>query len=76
MLRDLKGIEVACLIKEYGENEYKISLRSKEYLDVAEIARNNGGGGHIRAAGFTLYEKTMDEAIYKMRNILKEALND
>lgn len=76
MLRDLKGIEVACLVKEYGENEFKISLRSKDYLDVSEIARNNGGGGHIRAAGFTLNENTMDRAICKMRNILKEALND
>lgn len=76
MLRDLKGIEVACLVKEYGENEYKISLRSKDYLDVSEIARNNGGGGHIRASGFTLNADSMDEALNKMRKILEEAIND
>lgn len=76
MLRDLKGIEVACLVKEYGENEYKISLRSKDYLDVSEIARNNGGGGHIRASGFTLNADSMDKALNKMRKILEEAIND
>ena len=76
MLRDLKGIEVACLVKEYGENEYKVSLRSKDYLDVSEIARNNGGGGHIRAAGFSIKTNSMDKALDLMRKILKEAIND
>ena len=76
MLRDLKGIEVACLVKEYGENEYKVSLRSKDYLDVSEIARNNGGGGHIRAAGFSIKTNSMDKALNIMRKILKEAIND
>lgn len=76
MLRDLKGIEVACLVKEYGENEYKISLRSKDYLDVSEIARNNGGGGHIRASGFTINTDSMDKALNIMRKILEEAIND
>ncbi|WP_236785069.1 DHH family phosphoesterase [Anaerococcus ihuae] len=76
MLRDLKGIEVACLVKEYGENEYKISLRSKDYLDVSEIARNNGGGGHVRASGFTLNTDSMDKALNIMRKILEEAIND
>lgn len=76
MLRDLNGIEVACLVKEYGENEYKISLRSKDYLDVSEIARNNGGGGHIRASGFTINTDSMDKALNIMRKILEEAIND
>ncbi|MSS77238.1 bifunctional oligoribonuclease/PAP phosphatase NrnA [Anaerococcus sp. WCA-380-WT-2B] len=76
MLRDLKGIEVACLIKEYDDGEYKISLRSKEWLDVSKIARDNNGGGHIRAAGFSLYEKNMEDALDTMRKILKEAIDD
>lgn len=75
-LRDLKGIEVACLVKEYGENEFKISLRSKDYLDVSKIARDNGGGGHIRASGFTINTDSMDKALNTMRKILEEAIND
>lgn len=76
MLRDLKGIEVACLVKEYGENEFKISLRSKDYLDVSKIARDNGGGGHIRASGFTINTDSMDKALNIMKKILEEAIND
>mgnify|MGYP000869694333 FL=1 len=76
MLRDLKGIEVSCLVKEYGENEFKISLRSKDYLDVSKIARDNGGGGHIRASGFTINTDSMDKALNIMRKILEEAIND
>lgn len=75
-IRDLKGIEVACLVKEYGENEFKISLRSKDYLDVSKIAKDNGGGGHIRASGFTINTESMDKALNTMRKILEEAIND
>ena len=70
MLRDLKGIDVSMLIKEYGVNEYKVSLRSKE-VDVAKVARANGGGGHIMASGFTIEEETLDKAYQKGLEILK-----
>jgi phosphoesterase RecJ-like protein len=33
------------------EKGLKISLRSNEYVNVAEICMIFGGGGHIRAAG-------------------------
>lgn len=32
-------------------SEFKISLRSNEFINVAEIAADFGGGGHPRAAG-------------------------
>lgn len=76
MLRDLKGIEIACLIKEYDDKEYKISLRSKDYIDVSKIARYYNGGGHMRAAGFSIIENSMDDALKTMRKILNEAIND
>lgn len=46
------GVEVGAVIKETGEKEFKVSLRSNEYVNVAKIAEQYGGGGHIRAAGF------------------------
>lgn len=70
ILRDLKGIDVSMLIKEYGPFEYKISLRSKE-VDVSAVARANGGGGHIRASGFTIAVETLEEAYDKALEILK-----
>ncbi len=37
-----------------GESEYKVSLRPKKKdIDAAQIAMYFGGGGHVRAAGFT-----------------------
>ena len=49
--RSIEGVEVAFLLREIGENRYKISYRSKGLVDVAAIAAEFGGGGHRNAAG-------------------------
>lgn len=55
-VRDIDSVEVAVLLKEFKENEIKIGLRSKKYVDVASICATFNGGGHIRAAGCTIHE--------------------
>ncbi|KAB3531336.1 DHH family phosphoesterase [Alkaliphilus serpentinus] len=52
--RDIKGVEVAVTLKEVDKNLIKISLRSKTNIDVNEIAKAFGGGGHKKASGATL----------------------
>ena len=52
-LRLTDGVEVAIFLHQTGEEEYKVSLRSKKKIDVAAIATQFGGGGHVRAAGYT-----------------------
>ncbi len=56
-LRAVQGTKVAALVRELsGEpsGRRKISLRSTDDdVDVSRIAREQGGGGHRRAAGFT-----------------------
>lgn len=52
-LRLTDGVEVAIFLYQTGEEEYKVSLRSKKNIDVAAIATQFGGGGHVRAAGYT-----------------------
>ena len=47
------GIECALFAYEPEEGTVKVSLRSKKTVDVSEIAKAFGGGGHIRAAGCT-----------------------
>ena len=54
-VRDINSVEVACLLKEVDKNEIKVSLRSKEKIDVSKISSKFNGGGHIRAAGCTLF---------------------
>jgi phosphoesterase RecJ-like protein len=52
-VRAIASVEVACMLREDDEG-IKISLRSKNYADVSQIAVKYGGGGHIRAAGATI----------------------
>ncbi|HNV04810.1 MAG TPA: bifunctional oligoribonuclease/PAP phosphatase NrnA [Petrotogaceae bacterium] len=53
-LRSIKGVEVAVTFIEYEKNDWHVSLRSKSYVDVSQVALKYGGGGHVRAAGFSL----------------------
>ncbi len=47
----IKGVKVSVLIKELRDKT-KVSLRSREGVDVSKISEKFGGGGHIRAAAF------------------------
>lgn len=53
-LRLNDSVEVAIFLYEVEKNEYKVSMRSKNIVDVSKIAKRFGGGGHIRAAGFDM----------------------
>ncbi len=56
-LRSIEGSQVAALIRDQGDRgraARKVSLRSSGgEIDVSAIAREHGGGGHKRAAGFS-----------------------
>lgn len=49
-----KGIECAIFMYEAEPFTYKVSMRSGNLVDVAAIATHFGGGGHKKAAGFTM----------------------
>ena len=51
MIRD---VEVAVLLKERAPGCYRVSLRSRDNIDVSQVAGTFGGGGHARAAGLEL----------------------
>lgn len=53
-LKQTKNIEVAIFLYETDTHSFKVSLRSKETVDVSRVASYFGGGGHVRAAGFTM----------------------
>lgn len=72
-VRDIEGVEVAMLIREEGENRFKVSLRSKTYADVSVIAAALGGGGHMRAAGYSIcatLEETLKGAVDAAERII------
>lgn len=53
-LKMTEGVEVAIFLYETDNLEYRVSLRSRELVDVSEVASYFGGGGHVRAAGVTM----------------------
>ena len=51
--RFISGVEIGVLIREIEGDCYKFSLRSNDWVNVADLASHFGGGGHPRAAAFT-----------------------
>ena len=59
-LKLTKGVDVAVFMYELEYGTYKVSLRSTEAVDVSVVAQYFGGGGHARAAGFTMTGSAYD----------------
>lgn len=54
-LRVTKDVEVAIFLYELESGEFKVSTRCKgDIVDLSKIAVKYNGGGHKKAAGFTL----------------------
>lgn len=52
VVRTAREADVAAVIKERRDGDWKVSLRSRGGHDVAEVAQRFGGGGHRLAAGY------------------------
>jgi phosphoesterase RecJ-like protein len=62
-VRTVAEADVAVLVKQLGEAEWAVSLRSKGAVDVSAVAVAMGGGGHRLAAGFTGYGRPGDVVV-------------
>lgn len=60
-LRKVEGTEIAVYVRGKSDNTAKVSLRSGGRVDVSEIAIKFGGGGHKRAAGYTMFGDIEEE---------------
>ncbi|MGQ9462118.1 MAG: DHH family phosphoesterase [Candidatus Fervidibacter sp.] len=68
------GAKVAILFREIEPRYIRVSLRSKdEGINVAEIARQFGGGGHPAAAGCRLYQP-LSSALEAVLNAVYKSL--
>lgn len=74
-IRSIAGVEVAAFLREDDEKEIKVSMRSKSYANVAEIALRFNGGGHKNAAGCTI-NSTLDFAMKMLINEIEITLNN
>jgi bifunctional oligoribonuclease and PAP phosphatase NrnA len=64
------GVVVGALLKEINAIKTKVSLRSRDSIDVSLLAHKYGGGGHRNAAGYTL-ELSLKSTEEKVLNDLK-----
>lgn len=53
-LKQIKGVDCAIFMSETGVQQFKVSMRSTDRINVAKIAALFGGGGHKKAAGCTM----------------------
>ena len=70
ILRNIEGVEIAIFLKE-KQDGIKASMRAKTYGNVDKIAKEFGGGGHIKAAGCTI-KMSMADAVEALKG---EVLN-
>jgi bifunctional oligoribonuclease and PAP phosphatase NrnA len=68
-IKEIRGIEVAVLMRELKKDLYKISMRGKGTVDVAAVCNTFGGGGHRNAAGCRI-EGTIEGVRQKLLDAL------
>ncbi|MGH9846026.1 MAG: DHH family phosphoesterase [Blastocatellia bacterium] len=69
-------VEAVAFFRELSSSIYRISLRSKNRVNVARVAESFGGGGHANAAGFTIkadYETLSREVLEKLKEAVANA---
>lgn len=71
--RSIEGTELAILLRETNDGGTKISFRSNGAVDVNALARQFGGGGHVKAAG-ALVSGMLDEARPRVLDAARVAL--
>ncbi|MGD8321212.1 MAG: bifunctional oligoribonuclease/PAP phosphatase NrnA [Gemmatimonadota bacterium] len=71
--RGVEGAEVGLLFRLAATGEVKVSFRSNGPVNVNELARRFGGGGHIKASGAML-PGPMDEAVQTVLQATREAV--
>lgn len=71
VVRSMKDLEFCLFFKELADGRVKVSLRSNGNVDVFEIARRFGGGGHRMASGLSI-DGPLELAIEKVVTVCAE----
>jgi phosphoesterase RecJ-like protein len=71
--RKVTGVEVGLIFREAPDGKIRVGFRSRNYVDVGDIAKQFGGGGHARAAGCGLCT-TIEEARNRVLSLIRAAV--
>jgi phosphoesterase RecJ-like protein len=65
----IDNVSLSALFREVGPHEIRVSLRSRDPFDVAELAGRYGGGGHRTAAGLTVQDSLQNAKARIIRDL-------
>jgi phosphoesterase RecJ-like protein len=74
VVRNLDTVKIAVFLKERPDGQVKLSLRSKNGINVAEVAKHFHGGGHAYASGAVLpgpLDRALQAVLKACQNALK-----
>lgn len=72
--RGIDGTQVGLLFRRASTGDIKVSFRSNGPVDVNQLARKFGGGGHVKASG-AMVPGPIDEAIEKVLTATRNAVD-
>jgi phosphoesterase RecJ-like protein len=68
-----KDVQAVLLLREDADGRSRVSLRSREAIDVRAVAQQFGGGGHRNASGFTS-DRSLDDLRAALLPLLEAAV--
>ena len=71
--RSIEQTQVGLLFRKTSKGDIKVSFRSSGPVDVNQLARRFGGGGHMKASG-AIVSGPLDEAIEKVVGATRKAV--
>jgi bifunctional oligoribonuclease and PAP phosphatase NrnA len=71
----VKDIEAVAFFKEVGDQDWRVSMRSKGNVNTGAIARRFSGGGHTNASGCSA-KGTLDDVYQQFGTLLGEAIRN
>lgn len=73
-MRSIQGVEIAALFRQESKNSLRVSLRSKDRINIASIAEYYGGGGHFDVAGCSIpnNRKSIRELLIRAQRLLNK----
>ena len=76
--RQPEGVLLGLVLKQTDGDgrRFKLSTRSREGFDAAALCQVFGGGGHVRAAGATIFADSITEAEKKLFDVVYPMIGD
>ena len=75
MMRDMESLDALFLVVGMGNRVYLVARSRIPEVDVGEVLREFGGGGHATAASATVRELTVIQVLEKLAAVLGELVN-